>query len=468
MKGSYEMKRRHTGVLFFVFIIVSLSVAATFFLSLNTDKSSPKVTAPKLKSSDKIWVISDLHHLAAELFDDGSQFQFIKDTAAGKDLDYSQERLETLVWQVEKEQPKVLLVSGDLTLNGEKASAQELATYFQRIKELGTAVYVIPGNHDVASGWARKYTGDEATPVAQILPTDFAEIFAEMGYAEAFSRDENSLSYAVQPFSDLVFVMLDTNKYVNEKSKSRPQVSGRLRPETQGWFSEVVTQAQSAGALVIPVMHHNLMDHNTVVNKGFTIDEPEKIQQLFFEANLPLVLSGHIHAQSITTLKQEQQKIHEIVTSSFASLSNPIGEMTINKEQINYRRQTLQVEKWAAQQQLTDPRLLGYRDYSESLFYQDGEGMAYRTAYDEGWFDEVKTPIVADFVGRMNVRYFEGFYSEDWTTSVAELKEEEGYLLLAAQPESFLTAYIQSMFLSENLEDRAVTIPINQETERKE
>ncbi len=73
----------------------------------------------ELRDQDEIWIITDLHHLSQDLFDDGEAFSYIEKTAAGKDLRYGKERMEALVEQVGREHPSLLLVSGDLTLNGE-------------------------------------------------------------------------------------------------------------------------------------------------------------------------------------------------------------------------------------------------------------------------------------------------------------------------------------------------------------
>lgn len=118
-------------------------------------------TPKELSSTDEIWVITDPHYLSPELHDQDVAFQKMQNTAAGKDLVYSKERMEALVAQVESERPKVLIVSGDMTFNGEYQSFIELVEFFKRIEALGTTVLVEPGNHDIADGWARKFQGNE-------------------------------------------------------------------------------------------------------------------------------------------------------------------------------------------------------------------------------------------------------------------------------------------------------------------
>ncbi|WP_161950602.1 metallophosphoesterase family protein, partial [Streptococcus suis] len=107
------------------------------------------------------------------------------------------------------EHPSLLLVSGDLTLNGEKQSMVELAQYFTQIEEKGTEVLVIPGNHDIASGWARAFKGNQQEVTDQVTAQQFEDLFADNGYQQASSRDQASLSYLAKPFSNAWFLMID-------------------------------------------------------------------------------------------------------------------------------------------------------------------------------------------------------------------------------------------------------------------
>lgn len=427
---------------------------------LNKEAETAQPTpSQSISKNDKFWVISDVHYLSDKLHDQGEQFQFIKKTSAGKDLDYPRERLEALLWQIEKERPKGLIVSGDLTLNGEKLSAEELAGYFKRAEELGTQVYVIPGNHDISDGWARRYEGDQMERTDQILPGEFAEIFADMGYQEAFSRDSDSLSYAVRPFKDLMLVMIDTNKYINDVSGSSPQTSGKLRTKTYEWLETIFAQAKAEKLQVIPVMHHNLTDHNTHVNKGFTIDQAGNVQDFLFKHQMSLVLTGHIHTQDIASIVKGKQTIYDIATGSFATLSNPIGEISLENQVLTYQKKQLLMDDWAQATDQTDPQLLAYSTYSQKLFNDDGIGMAHRQMYEEGWYDETTADLVADFIGRMNVRYFDGadYYDQG---EMAAIEADKGYQLLKKQPDSFLLAYVESILVDQDIDDTYVEIPI--------
>ena len=74
------------------------------------------------KENPKIWVISDTHLIANELHDKGWAFQKMQNTSVGKDLHYQQKALLAFTRKVLKEKPDVVVVTGDITFNGERLS----------------------------------------------------------------------------------------------------------------------------------------------------------------------------------------------------------------------------------------------------------------------------------------------------------------------------------------------------------
>lgn len=98
----------------------------------------------------KMCVVSDVHLMAPELLkSDGKAFQDYL-SSDRKLLGESVEIMDSITNRLLAEHPKVLLVTGDLTKDGENVSHQELVDkYLSRLRKEGISVYVIPGNHDV-------------------------------------------------------------------------------------------------------------------------------------------------------------------------------------------------------------------------------------------------------------------------------------------------------------------------------
>lgn len=90
--------------------------------------------------------------------------------------------LNALLDTVKKDDPDVLLISGDLTKDGEREGHEALAGILERFEEeTGAQVYITPGNHDLNNSNARNFNTDsgEAVPAGRTTPEDYKRIYAD-------------------------------------------------------------------------------------------------------------------------------------------------------------------------------------------------------------------------------------------------------------------------------------------------
>ena len=269
-----------------IFRALTVLLTGLFLFGLNNQKDEERTVqsiAPLVGKDEnlKIWKVTDIHYLSPDLFDDGEAFARMKATSAGKDLEHVPDMMEALVWEAAKEQPDLLIVSGDLTFNGEYQSLVELAAFFERIEKNGTQVSVIPGNHDIHSGWARKFEGEEMAVVEQATPEDFQQIFADYGYDLAISKDPESLSYVMEPKAGFPFLMIDTNIYSETKSTKAPKTEGRIKEETYAWLDEYFALQEEHLQTIQLVGHHPLLNHTGRLGGGFILENAEDATDYF-------------------------------------------------------------------------------------------------------------------------------------------------------------------------------------------
>lgn len=332
-------------------LMVSLLLTAAALLSgckdtqLSSDVSgTPTSTADSYEDRTQpvsFWVATDTHYLDKALQDGGPAFQSYVSGGDGKMLPYSDELMEALVHDAAKVKPRFLILSGDLTNNGEAGSHTELAAKLKRIEEHGTSVYVIPGNHDLFNPWARSFKDDKQIIAEHITDTDFTELYADFGYNEAVSRDKNSLSYAVNAAPGLWLLMIDSSQYVNNLKYGFPQTDGRILPATLAWMNDCVELAAEQQASIITVMHHNLLSHTSMSVSGFKLNNSQETMTALRKDNLNLVLSGHIHMQDIQRDPLAGQTaadgltvtpVFDIATSAFAVNPHQYGRMTLTRD----------------------------------------------------------------------------------------------------------------------------------------
>jgi 3',5'-cyclic AMP phosphodiesterase CpdA len=406
-----------------------------------------------------MYVATDIHYLAKELNDQGEAFQKYIADSDGKLLHYITEVVDAFAQEVQKKKPEVLIISGDLTNNGEKESHRELAEKLAEIeKSAGTQVYVIPGNHDIQNPWARGFQGSEQYVTDTVSAEEFVTFYSDFGYEEAISKDVASLSYLAAPSENLYLLMLDTNIYDFNEMLGSPMTNGQLKPETLEWIRECSKLAKEKNAQMLTVMHHNLYHHSKLLNAGFTIDKSEEVLKVFEECDLKLVLSGHIHIQDVKAGDGEKP-IYDIVTSALSV--NPIqyGVIEYSSEGYHYATVRVDVEGWAKKQGITDDNLLDFREYAQQYFTKASYDRVYTRLSESGIYSEDEIQMMTETMSLLNRNYFAG--------TTADIRDEvmksRGYQLWKEADDTvFHKNYVISMAEDSSISYNKIFIPITE------
>ncbi|MBC2042991.1 metallophosphoesterase [Listeria welshimeri] len=425
---------------FLKFVILLLISSSLFGCSSASDKTE-KITAPIEKDQDlSIIETTDVHYFAPSLTDNGAAFKQYVAAGDGKQLAYSDEITDAFLEDVEAKKTDVLIISGDLTNNGEKTSHEELAKKLAQVEKAGTQVFVVPGNHDINNPWARKFEKDKQLPTDTITPTDFSKIYGDFGYKEAISSDDFSLSYLAAPSSKVWLLMLDTAIYKTNMQQGTPTTEGGLTTGTLDWVKECSALAEKNGAKLIPVMHHNLTNHSDVIQRGFTINYNQQVIDTLTAGNMEFSLSGHIHTQNIRTAKSTDGKeITDIVTNALSVYPHKYGNITYSAKNKNftYQSQKLDIESWAKEHGKTDKKLLNFDQFDYDTFYNSGYDKAIMdlmTSDAYKTYSQSDKEKMADTMGLNNMYFFAG----------TAPPKSAGMALWDSAPNSFLKDYVLS------------------------
>ncbi|MBC1288398.1 metallophosphoesterase [Listeria welshimeri] len=425
---------------FLKFVVLLLISSSLFGCSSASDKTE-KITAPIEKDQDlSIIETTDVHYFAPSLTDNGAAFKQYVAAGDGKQLAYSDEITDAFLEDVEAKKTDVLIISGDLTNNGEKTSHEELAKKLAQVEKAGTQVFVVPGNHDINNPWARKFEKDKQLPTDTITPTDFSKIYGDFGYKDAISSDDFSLSYLAAPSSKVWLLMLDTAIYKTNMQQGTPTTEGGLTTGTLDWVKECSALAEKNGAKLIPVMHHNLTNHSDVIQRGFTINYNQQVIDTLTAGNMEFSLSGHIHTQNIRTAKSTDAKeITDIVTNALSVYPHKYGNITYSAKNKNftYQSQKLDIESWAKEHGKTDKNLLNFDQFDYDTFYNSGYDKAIMdlmTSDAYKTYSQSDKEKMADTMGLNNMYFFAG----------TAPPKSAGMALWDSAPNSFLKDYVLS------------------------
>ena len=237
-------------------------------------------------------VVSDTHLMAPELYEGSDLLERALRSGDGKVSHRSRELADALVAEALHQRPDVLLVTGDISMNGEYRSHLFAAQTLRRIADAGIQVCVIPGNHDIGVFAAYDYSGEALRGTNTVDEALFAKIYADFMPGEALAGCP--LSYVVR--LDGVWLLMLNTCYYDEDG---PIAAGYLREGLLEEAERVFQEARDAGAAVICATHQSLLPHSDFKASMFSVYEGERLLDLMARYDVRLNLSGHVHAQHL-------------------------------------------------------------------------------------------------------------------------------------------------------------------------
>lgn len=323
------------------------------------------------KKKPILWLLSDTHLIADSLHDDGLAFQHMRNTSAGKDLDYQEITLTAFVRKVIQEKPTAVIITGDVTFNGAKISGERLANIFKPLTKNKIAFLVLPGNHDIFDGWARKFKGDHEDYTPQISPAIWKEIFAD-SYHYALHEDPDSLAYSVNLNKQYRLILADSNIYGKQESQTHPITNGRISESQMNWIEKELIDAQQKQQQVLFFMHHNLYRHNKVIYQGYILDNALALQGLLQKYNVKAVFSGHMHAQNIIG-PFANRPIAEVAGACFCMTTQEYGQVQLNETEMRYQAHSFEMKPWLTKAEQRKLPQQDFHQYLQQLFFNLGE-----------------------------------------------------------------------------------------------
>lgn len=292
-----------------------LIIVVTLFVLWGCDGVVP---TDESKDAIRIVVVSDTHLMAKELLiHDGTAFQDYL-ASSKKLVDYSQVLLDQFVLNVMSMSPKpdLVLITGDLSKDGELVSHEYVKKKLDVLKQGGIPTLVVPGNHD----WGKRskavcYDGETTTKATTCVrfgdnDNSLEKIYADYGFCSCYKNVQNetellpigveresaqsTLTYACEPISGLVVIGIDTGR------------DAVISDATLDWVCVKSEAAVNAGKKVIAMMHYPLIPHisgsshvlypSKEADTGFGY---ETVRNRLADAGIRCILTGHYHNTDI-------------------------------------------------------------------------------------------------------------------------------------------------------------------------
>lgn len=329
--------------------LLSLLLAVVLVFTLTV----PALAAEKPQDMNlRIAVMSDLHYLSPDMIADTEDFEHAFNSDR-KLLKESSSVLHEMLERVRADKPDILLVSGDLTKDGEQECHAALAKQLQQLQQdvPGLKIYVINGNHDIRNYNAKNFnTADgKAVPATRTEPEDFKRIY-DFVYSDptvlatftpAEGNKAGGLSYVARPVDGLTVIAMDTCRYSSDNTSNgddEHETSGAISADLEKWVIEQTAAAKARGDLVIGLEHHGLVPHFDVqptILPMYLVNGYERIAQEYADAGMSVVFTGHMHAVDIAAMTTKAgNTFYDIETGSALTYPCPVRFVDLRRSTV--------------------------------------------------------------------------------------------------------------------------------------
>lgn len=329
--------------------LLSLLLAVVLVFTLTV----PALAAEKPQDMNlRIAVMSDLHYLSPDMIADTEDFEHAFNSDR-KLLKESSSVLREMLERVRADKPDILLVSGDLTKDGEQECHAALAKQLQQLQQdvPGLKIYVINGNHDIRNYNAKNFnTADgKAVPATRTEPEDFKRIY-DFVYSDptviatftpAEGNKAGGLSYVARPVEGLTVIAMDTCRYSSDNTSNgddEHETSGAISADLEKWVIEQTAAAKARGDLVIGLEHHGLVPHFDVqptILPMYLVNGYKRIAQEYADAGMSVVFTGHMHAVDIAAMTTKAgNTFYDIETGSALTYPCPVRFVDLRRSTV--------------------------------------------------------------------------------------------------------------------------------------
>ena len=277
----------------------------------------------------KITVLTDTHYYSLKSGSSGKAYE----TASAKSqklLAGSGELLETAFEQIASDkETDILLISGDVTNNGELTAHEEFIGMLRALKEKGKRIFVITATHDFRKGGETDaYDGDRVIKTQTATRDMLWDMYKEFGPDDAISVHRQSMSYVVQLCDGFRLFALNDDSNLNGKSG--------FSDECFEWISFEAEKARNEGQFIIAMTHHPLIAPSPIyeiIGKGDMLGDYDKRLPDLADLGIQFILTGHTHIHNISAAQSERGNvIYDICTGTPIGYPGVIRQLYIDTE----------------------------------------------------------------------------------------------------------------------------------------
>ncbi len=222
-----------------------------------------------------------------------------------------------------------VIIPGDLSKNGEIESHKSFIKELCKLKEAGKKIYVITAGHDYGE-YSRAFVNDECIQVEGTPFNQLYDLYYDFGYSEALAVDKRTLSYVAE-VADGVRMLA-----INCDSEGRRK--GSIDDEMYEWMQIQLDEAQKDGCSVFAICHYPIIPPVPVFDLvgDAKLREWRKVASFLADSGVELVLTGHMHIQSVNEFISEKgNMLVDVCTACLVGSPAKYRKITVDNSVVN-------------------------------------------------------------------------------------------------------------------------------------
>ena len=283
------------------------------------------------------YLVTDTHYFENELGAEGKAFEKNMTTEQYFVRESSAIVKSTFARISEDKETDIVIIPGDLTKNGEKESHKSFIKELYKLKESGKKIFVITAGHDYNDS-AYVLKGDGRVPVEGTDFDDLLEMYRDFGYGDATSIDEPTHSYVAEITEGVRMLAICCD------SKNQPK--GAMDERHMSWAKEQIDKAKEDNCSIFAICHYPIIPSVPVFDlvEDAKIKEWRKVASFLADNGVELVLTGHMHIQSINEFYSEKgNRLIDICTSCLVGSPAKYRKISIDENSV-LKIKTIDVE----------------------------------------------------------------------------------------------------------------------------
>lgn len=280
-----------------------------------------------MNNSLKFSILSDTHYYSKKNWVDGNYNDFPPENNQLL-MKYSEEIIKYVFDKLDKnDESEIILISGDLTNNGEITSHDEMREALLSLKKQGKKVYVITATHDYDDGIMDAFGRDknnQPVPVPRLGREKLLDYYGEFGYNDAISVHKESMSYMAQLTEGYRLLALNDD-YGNPNCG--------YSEDCFEWIKEQINKAHNEGQFVVAMTHHPIIAPSVlykIIGANDMLYQHELRAEQFADMGLPFIMTGHSHIHNISKIQTKKGNLfYDISTSALVGFPPAYREIEI-------------------------------------------------------------------------------------------------------------------------------------------